>query len=195
MAGGPGRPADRRARRVLRSGRALLAGHPAAPAHQPAGGPAGGDRRSVSLFYGPQDDRVLAGGRPRGSSSVSKVVLFGNARFAETNHFYLSHDSPHEVVAITVDRAHIQQDELRGCPVVPFEEIEQRYPPEEYLMAIPLGLKRVNQLRAEKFEQAQAKGCRRQLRGRDMAGIEARGELLRLQERRDEALRAARPRR
>ena len=91
---------------------------------------------------------------------MSKVVLFGNARFAETNHFYLSHDSPHEIVAFTVDRAHIQQDELRGCPVVPFEEITQRYPPEEYLMAVPLGLKRVNQLRAEKFQQAQAKGYR-----------------------------------
>jgi hypothetical protein len=49
---------------------------------------------------------------------VSKVVLFGNARFADMNHFCLSHDSPpHEVVAFTVDRAHIQQDELQGCPV------------------------------------------------------------------------------
>jgi len=91
---------------------------------------------------------------------VSKVVLFGNARFAETNHFYLSHDSPHEVVAFTVGRAYIQQDELRGCPVVPFEQITQRYPPDEYLMAVPLGLSRVNQFRAEKFEQAQAKGYR-----------------------------------
>jgi sugar O-acyltransferase (sialic acid O-acetyltransferase NeuD family) len=91
---------------------------------------------------------------------LSKVVLFGNARFAEMNHFYLSHDSPHEVVAFTVDGSHIQQDELRGSPVVPFEEITQRYPPDEYLMAVPLGLKRVNQLRAEKFEQARAKGYR-----------------------------------
>ena len=44
--------------------------------------------------------------------------------------------------------------------MVPFEEITQRYPPDEYLMAVPLGLKRVNQLRAEKVEQAQAKGYR-----------------------------------
>ena len=91
---------------------------------------------------------------------MSKVVLFGNARFAEMNHFYLSHDSPHEVAAFTVDRAYIRQHELRGCPVVPFEEIAQQYPPEEYLMAVPLGLKRVNQLRAEKFQEAQAKGYR-----------------------------------
>jgi len=43
---------------------------------------------------------------------LRKVVLFGNARFAETNHFYLNHDSPYEVAAFTVDRAHIQQQEL-----------------------------------------------------------------------------------
>jgi sugar O-acyltransferase (sialic acid O-acetyltransferase NeuD family) len=93
-------------------------------------------------------------------TGLRKVVLFGNARFAETNHFYLSQDSPYEVAAFTVDRAHIQQPELLGRPVVPFEEITRDYPPEEYLMAVPLGLKRVNQLRAEKFQQAQAKGYR-----------------------------------
>jgi sugar O-acyltransferase (sialic acid O-acetyltransferase NeuD family) len=91
---------------------------------------------------------------------VSKVVLFGNGRFAETNHFYLTQDSPHEVVAFTVDKSHLQRDELLGRPVVPFEEIARLYPPEEHLMAVPLGLKRVNQLRAEKFEQARAKGYR-----------------------------------
>ena len=91
---------------------------------------------------------------------MSKVVLFGNARFAEANHFYLTHDSPYEVAAFTVDRAYIQQHQLLGCPVVPFEEITRYYPPEEYLMAVPLGLKRVNQLRAEKFQQARDKGYR-----------------------------------
>lgn len=89
-----------------------------------------------------------------------KVVLFGNGRFAETNHFYLTHDSPYEVAAFTVDRAFIQMPELLGCPVVPFEEIARHCPPDEYLMAIPLGLKRVNQLRAERFQQARALGYR-----------------------------------
>jgi sugar O-acyltransferase (sialic acid O-acetyltransferase NeuD family) len=91
---------------------------------------------------------------------MSKVVIFGNEPFAEMNHFYLSHDSPYEVAAFTVDRAYMKQPELLGCPVVPFEEIAQHYPPEEYLMAVPIGLNRVNQLRAEKFQQAKAKGYR-----------------------------------
>jgi sugar O-acyltransferase (sialic acid O-acetyltransferase NeuD family) len=92
---------------------------------------------------------------------VSKVVLFGSGRFAEMNHFCLTADSPHEVVAFTVDRSQLQRpEELLGCPVVAFEEVVRHYPPDEYLMAVPLGLKRVNRLRAEKFEQARAKGYR-----------------------------------
>ena len=91
---------------------------------------------------------------------MSKVVIFGNEPYAEMNHFYLSHDSPHEVAAFTVDRAYLKRPELLGCPVVPFEEIAQYYPPEDYLMAVPVGLNRVNQLRAEKFREAQAKGYR-----------------------------------
>lgn len=89
---------------------------------------------------------------------MSKVVIFGNEPFAEMNHFYLTRDSPHEVAAFTVDGAYVKQPELLGCPVVPFEEVARHYPPEEYLMAVPIGLKRVNQLRAEKFREAQAKG-------------------------------------
>lgn len=91
---------------------------------------------------------------------MSKVVIFGNERYAEMNHSYLTHDSPYEVAAFTVDRSCMKQPELLGCPVVPFEEIAQHYPPEEYLMAVPVGLNRVNQLRAEKFQQAQSKGYR-----------------------------------
>ena len=67
LAGGAGRPPDRRSRRFLRRGRTLSAHRTAAPAHQAARGPAGGDRGSVSLFYGPQAGRILAGGRPEGA--------------------------------------------------------------------------------------------------------------------------------
>ena len=91
---------------------------------------------------------------------MSKVVIFGNEPYAEMNHFYLTHDSRHEVAAFTVDRAYMKGPELLGCPVVPFEEIVRHYPPEEYLMAVPIGLNRVNHLRAEKVRQAQDKGYR-----------------------------------
>jgi hypothetical protein len=43
---------------------------------------------------------------------MSKVVVFGIDQWAELAHFYLTHDSPHEVTASTVDREY-----LAGPPV------------------------------------------------------------------------------
>ena len=34
---------------------------------------------------------------------MSRVVVFGVGRIAELAHFYLVHDSPHEVVGFAVD--------------------------------------------------------------------------------------------
>ena len=45
---------------------------------------------------------------------MAKVVVFGVGQWAELAHFYLTHDSPHEVVAFTVDREYLDGDELQG---------------------------------------------------------------------------------
>jgi sugar O-acyltransferase (sialic acid O-acetyltransferase NeuD family) len=89
---------------------------------------------------------------------VRKVVLFGNGQMTSMIYFYLTHDSPFEVAAFTVDGDHIKEDMLLGLPVVAFEDIERRYPPGEFEMSIPISYRRVNQLRAEKYRQAKAKG-------------------------------------
>lgn len=89
---------------------------------------------------------------------MDKVVVFGNAEVASLNYFYLSHDSPYEVAAFTVDRTYIKEDTLFGLPVVPFEEVESICPPGEYKMTVNLGFRKVNRFRAEKYSQAKAKG-------------------------------------
>jgi sugar O-acyltransferase (sialic acid O-acetyltransferase NeuD family) len=76
---------------------------------------------------------------------------------ARMTHFYLRHDSPHDVVAFTVDRARISEETLFGLPIVPFEDIQTLYPPHEYRMAVPIAFSRVNHLRAAKYEEAKAK--------------------------------------
>jgi sugar O-acyltransferase (sialic acid O-acetyltransferase NeuD family) len=88
----------------------------------------------------------------------NKVVLFGNQTLAAISHFYLTHDSPYEVVAFTVDQAYITEDTLCGLPVVPFEQVEAIYPPATYKMSVFLGFRDVNRLRAVKYSQAKAKG-------------------------------------
>lgn len=89
---------------------------------------------------------------------MAKIVLFGNGQVASVAYYRLKYDSPHEVVAFTVDAAFIQDDTLLGLPVVPFEEVAAWYPPAEFQMLISISYRQVNRLRAEKYHQAKAKG-------------------------------------
>jgi len=87
-----------------------------------------------------------------------KVVLYGNRQMATFAQAVLTHDSPYEVVAFTVDDALITETTLLGLPVVPFENVERVYPPEDHSAHIAVGFRRVNGVRAEKYAQAKAKG-------------------------------------
>jgi len=88
----------------------------------------------------------------------NKVLVFGSKEVAAMNYFYLTHDSPFEVVAFTVDQAYLKEETLCGLPVVPFEQIEAIYPPTTYKMALFLGFRDLNRFRAKKYSQAKAKG-------------------------------------
>jgi sugar O-acyltransferase (sialic acid O-acetyltransferase NeuD family) len=88
------------------------------------------------------------------------VVIFGTGDIGQLAHFYLTHDSVHEVVAFTADAAHVATDTVLGLPVVPFEEVETRFPPGDFAMFVALSYRRLNRLRVEKYEAAKAKGYR-----------------------------------
>lgn len=87
-----------------------------------------------------------------------KVVIFGESQHASLAHFYLKHDSDHEVVAFTVDAAYVTRDTFEGLPLLPFETIEEVFPPDEYHMFLPISFKQMSYLRREKFEAAKEKG-------------------------------------
>jgi len=89
---------------------------------------------------------------------ASKVVVFGTGSFAQLVHFYLSHDSDHEVAAFTVNETHMAQRELLGLPVLPFETVEKEFPPESFQMYVAVGYKKVNRVRASIYAQAKEKG-------------------------------------
>jgi sugar O-acyltransferase (sialic acid O-acetyltransferase NeuD family) len=91
---------------------------------------------------------------------VSRVVVFGVGRIAELAHFYLEHDSPHEVVGFAVDREYLTDDDFRGLPVVVFEEAADRFPPEEVEMFIPISSRRMNHVRADRVAAAKEAGYR-----------------------------------
>lgn len=89
---------------------------------------------------------------------MSKVVVFGTGKIADVAVAHLTHDSPHEVVAFTVDRDHLPGAEHLGLPAVAFEEVEDRFPPDEFRMFVAIGYHDLNRVRARKYEEAKAKG-------------------------------------
>ena len=90
---------------------------------------------------------------------MSKVVIFGTGKIADQAYFYLTHDSAHEIVAFTVDQAYLKVKENFGLPVVPFEDIEKKYPSDEFKMFVAVGwFAEFNKLRARKYEECKAKG-------------------------------------
>ena len=91
---------------------------------------------------------------------MKKIVLFGSGRYAESVYYSLACDSSFEVAGFTVDAPVPRAESLAGLPVVPFEQVEAVFPPGEYDMLLPLSFQRLNRLRAEKYDQAKAKGYR-----------------------------------
>jgi sugar O-acyltransferase (sialic acid O-acetyltransferase NeuD family) len=86
------------------------------------------------------------------------VVIFGLTDFARIARIYLEHDSPHDVVAYTVDQAYRDRDELGGLPVVAWEQLRDTHPPDEFDLLVATGFKRVNQVRAEIFARVKEAG-------------------------------------
>ena len=91
---------------------------------------------------------------------MAKVIIFGVLDTAELAHFYLTHDSEHDVVAFTVNREYLQETEFKGLPIVAFEAVETLFSPDDFMFFAPMTGKRMNQNREAIYNQAKAKGYR-----------------------------------
>jgi sugar O-acyltransferase (sialic acid O-acetyltransferase NeuD family) len=88
---------------------------------------------------------------------VSRIVIFGTGSMAELLDFYLTHDSPHEVVAFTATDA-VGGEPFRGRPLVPFESVVDSHPPRDHAMFVAVGYRKRNTLRARFHDEAKGKG-------------------------------------
>ncbi len=92
---------------------------------------------------------------------MARVVVFGVKETASLAHLYLERDSEHRVVAFTADRAYLDGlREFEGKPVVPFEDVEAAYPPNDFHLFAPMTHRGMNRARESAFLRAKAKGYR-----------------------------------
>jgi len=87
-----------------------------------------------------------------------KIIIFGTGDIAQIANFYFETDSNYEVVAFTVDKLYLIDNEFEGKPVIPFEEIINSYPPDRYKMFIAISYKSMNKIREEKYLQSKKMG-------------------------------------
>jgi sugar O-acyltransferase (sialic acid O-acetyltransferase NeuD family) len=91
---------------------------------------------------------------------MNKVVIFGIGDFSSLAWYALTHDSDHEVAAFTADGEYIDKKSHHGLPVVAFEALTETCPPGEFSLLVPLGPRRVNALRTERYLMAKSLGYR-----------------------------------
>jgi sugar O-acyltransferase (sialic acid O-acetyltransferase NeuD family) len=89
---------------------------------------------------------------------VKDVVIFGTGEFAQVAHVYLRDDSDRRVAAFAVHEQHLAEGEIAGLPVVPFETLERTHPPDAYAMFVAVGFSRVNEARADVFDECVGRG-------------------------------------
>jgi sugar O-acyltransferase (sialic acid O-acetyltransferase NeuD family) len=91
---------------------------------------------------------------------MQKLIIFGTGQIAQVAHYYFSEDSDYEVTAFTVDTEFIKDDMAFGLPVLPFEDIESRLPPDGHDVFVAMGYGGVNGQRQAKVAEARGKGYR-----------------------------------
>lgn len=89
---------------------------------------------------------------------MNKVILWGIGKIAQVINFYLTNDSNYEVCAFCVDKEYKNLDFFYNKPVISFDEIVEKFPPTHYLMCIPIGYKKMNTIRMQKYIEAKQKG-------------------------------------
>ncbi|PPV00335.1 sugar O-acyltransferase [Xanthomonas populi] len=93
-------------------------------------------------------------------STHKPLVIIGDGEFAQVACEYFQHDSDYSVVAFSVERDFLLQPTLAELPVVAFEELEQRYPPEQYEVFVAIPATQLNRLRTRFFDDVVRRGYR-----------------------------------
>lgn len=88
------------------------------------------------------------------------IVLFGTGMAAQTVAFHLARHSGYRIVGYTVDAAWRRAEQHDGLPLVAWEELETRFPPDRVQLFGPFSYARMNTLRRDRYLEGKARGYR-----------------------------------
>jgi sugar O-acyltransferase (sialic acid O-acetyltransferase NeuD family) len=94
------------------------------------------------------------------SAKDRKLIIVGDSAFAEVACEYFTRESRYDVVAFAVEQAYLQRDQLMGLPVVPFEQLRDRFAPDSHDVYVAIVYTQLNRLRTRLARAAKHLGYR-----------------------------------
>ena len=89
---------------------------------------------------------------------VKNIIIFGTGKIAEVAYYYLSREYHLKIVAFTLEKDYIKENTKFELPVVDFENIQNMYPPSEYILFAPCGASNLNKFREKIYNEGKNKG-------------------------------------
>ena len=89
-----------------------------------------------------------------------KLVIIGIGETANLAYEYFSKDSNFCPLAFSVSKEYIKDCQFRGLPIVPFENLEDFYSPDQYYAFVAISGANLNRDRIKMYELTKAKGFR-----------------------------------
>lgn len=91
-----------------------------------------------------------------------EIVIVGIGETAELAADYFSHDSDYMVKCFSAEREylrhHPEMKDIDGCPILPVEELPERFPPQRYKAFVAMAYGRLNHDRAKMYHTMKGMG-------------------------------------
>lgn len=86
-----------------------------------------------------------------------KLVIIGAGEMAMIAYEYFTYDSEYEVSGFAVEREYLTETTLYDLPVVPFENIENHFPPDAHDAFVAIPASQLNRLRTRLYNETKSK--------------------------------------
>src|SRR5258708_7583620 len=91
---------------------------------------------------------------------MADIVIFGAGQIAEVAKIYIDAHSEHRIIGFTVDAQFVKSDRFLNLPLVPWERLEQFFPPDRVELLGPLSYRRINEFRRDRYLEGKARHYR-----------------------------------
>ncbi len=88
----------------------------------------------------------------------NNVVIVGAGETAEIAYEYFTYDSPHRIVAFSVEQEYLQKETMHGLPVVALEKLKDSFPPSKYKIFVAISSTKLNRVRTRLYHKMKENG-------------------------------------